>query len=60
MSYNHAHTPKLFHYMEQLNHKKLIFRSKNEGNVEICIKFVQSYSLEAHQHLANLQCAPAV
>ncbi|KAH7918659.1 hypothetical protein BV22DRAFT_1024235 [Leucogyrophana mollusca] len=61
-SYNslHGEATKRFQYVTELEADKLIFSATEEGGDRICVKFVQAYSLDAHEHLARLGCAPAL
>jgi serine/threonine protein kinase len=56
-----ANTQILFRYLGQLQEDKLVFSGiEDQGGRNICVKFVQAYSLSAHLHLAELGHAPAI
>ncbi|KAF8426806.1 hypothetical protein L210DRAFT_3420544 [Boletus edulis BED1] len=48
---------KSFQYTDRFS--RLLFSGIQDGD-PICIKFVQSYGLEAHKYLAELGCAPTL
>ncbi|KAG8922969.1 hypothetical protein FRC02_011496, partial [Tulasnella sp. 418] len=51
--------PLEFKYLEKLPHSRLLFRCKEvQSNKILAIKFVTSYSKEAHLHCAKRHCAP--
>ncbi|KAI9455962.1 hypothetical protein HD554DRAFT_2030686 [Boletus coccyginus] len=49
-----------FRYLRQLQEDKLVFSGIEDQGRNICVKFVQAYSLGAHLHLATLGRAPAI
>ncbi|KAF8119269.1 hypothetical protein EV363DRAFT_1200607 [Boletus edulis] len=52
---------KTFQYKTQVVEKKLVFfATQDDDGSCICVKFTQTYSVEAHQHLASRKCAPAM
>ncbi|KAG6370378.1 hypothetical protein JVT61DRAFT_12099 [Boletus reticuloceps] len=47
-----------FRYVGHTMENKLVFLTiQEEDNLHICMKFTETYSTEAHQHLASLGCA---
>jgi len=40
--------------------KLICFGTEDKGDDDICIKFVEAYSPDAHNHLAGLECAPVL
>ncbi|KAH7917447.1 hypothetical protein BV22DRAFT_1026316, partial [Leucogyrophana mollusca] len=48
-----------YQYATELEADELIFESATEEE-GICAKFVRAYSLDAHEHLARLGCAPVL
>ena len=53
-------TPKRFQYGIELVDDKLVFSGTEDNGDNICIKFVQTYSCDAHKCLASLGRAPAL
>ncbi|KAG6327650.1 hypothetical protein ID866_11439 [Astraeus odoratus] len=53
-------TEKQFNYLMAADQGKLTFYGVEDKGDNICIKFTQAYSHEAHEHMASLGCAPAL
>ncbi|KAG6331143.1 hypothetical protein ID866_7942 [Astraeus odoratus] len=53
-------TEKQFDYLMAPDEDKLVFYGVEDEGDDICIKFTQAYSREAHEYLASLGCAPAL
>ncbi|KAG6379809.1 hypothetical protein JVT61DRAFT_10355 [Boletus reticuloceps] len=48
-----------FQYVGHMIKNKLVFLTiQEEVTLHICVKFMETYSTKAHQHLASLECAP--
>ncbi|EGN97471.1 hypothetical protein SERLA73DRAFT_124167 [Serpula lacrymans var. lacrymans S7.3] len=56
----HSNTLKHFWYVIELDSDKLVFSGTEDEGDHICIKFVQTYSCDVHNHFASLGCAPAL
>ncbi|EGO23318.1 hypothetical protein SERLADRAFT_391072 [Serpula lacrymans var. lacrymans S7.9] len=56
----HSNTLKHFRYVIELDSDKLVFSGTEDEGDHICIKFVRTYSCDAHKHFASLGCAPAL
>ena len=53
------HTKRQFTYVSGAT-AKLVFFGKTDRDEDICIKFVRSYSKDAHLYCASKGCAPAL